>query len=113
IFMLDAAGRVASWNSGAQHLLGYSAEDILGQSAARFFATEEQRVLDREINEAQATGRATSTGWRTRKDGQRLFVEGVLTAVRDERGRLLGYSKLMRDVTEKRRIEAEREQLLQ
>jgi len=113
IFMLDAAGRVASWNSGAQHLLGYSAEDILGQSAVRFFATDDQRVLDREINEAQANGRATSSGWRVRKDGQRLFVEGVLTAVRDERGRLLGYSKLMRDVTERRRIEAEREQLLQ
>jgi PAS domain S-box-containing protein len=113
IFMLDSSGRIASWNSGAQHLLGYSAEDILGESAARFFAADEQGVLDREINEAQANGRATSTGWRVRKDGQRLFVEGVLTAVRDERGRLLGYSKLMRDVTEKRRIEAEREQLLQ
>src|SRR5690348_15325382 len=115
IFMLDTEGRVASWNSGAQHLLGYGAEEILGGPAAQFFvrADNDGGVLDREMREAQASGRATSTGWRVRKDGQRMFVEGVLTAVRDERGQLLGYSKLMKDVTLKRRIEAEREQLLQ
>jgi PAS domain S-box-containing protein len=115
IFMLDTDGRVASWNTGAQHMLGYSAEEILGQPSALLFASEQQSgaLLDHEMHEAQAHGRATSTGWRVRKDGERLFVEGVLTAVRDERGHLLGYSKLMKDVTEKRRIEAEREQLLQ
>jgi PAS domain S-box-containing protein len=115
IFMLDSEGRVASWNSGAQHLLGYSADEILGQPAARFFVAEAQgdTPLEREMQEAQATGRTTSTGWRVRNDGNRLFVEGVLTAVHDDQGRLLGYSKLMRDITERRRIEAEREHLLQ
>jgi PAS domain S-box-containing protein len=112
IFMIDTQGRVASWNSGAQHLLGYSTQEIVGEPTARFFA-DEGDVLSREMDEARATGRATSTGWRVRKDGTRLFVEGVLTAVRDDRGQLFGYSKLMKDITDKRRIEVEREQLLQ
>jgi PAS domain S-box-containing protein len=112
IFMIDTEGRVASWNSGAQHLLGYSTQEIVGEPAARFFG-DERDVFLREMGEALSTGRATSTGWRLRKDETRLFVEGVLTTVRDERGRLLGYSKLMKDITDKRRIETEREQLLQ
>ena len=114
IFMLDVDGRVTSWNTGAQHLLGYTAEEILGQSAARFLVNEEQgEALQREMREAQSTGRATSTGWRVRKNADHLYVEGSLTAVRDDFGRLLGYSKLMRDITDRRRIEVEREHLLQ
>jgi PAS domain S-box-containing protein len=113
IFMLDTDGRVASWNGGAQYLLGYSAEEILGQSGSCFFLKDEEDVFARELSEAEATGRATSTGWRMRRNAEHLFVEGVVTAVRDEQGRLLGYSKLMRDVTDKRRAEIEREQLLQ
>jgi PAS domain S-box-containing protein len=112
IFMIDTEGRVASWNSGAQHLLGYSTQEIVGEPSARFFG-DEGEGLAREMAEARSTGRATSTGWRLRKDGTRLFVEGVLTTVRDERGQLLGYSKLMKDITDKRRIESEREQILQ
>lgn len=113
IFMLDADGRVASWNATAQHLLGYSAEEILGQPASCFFLSDEVDVFAREMMEARSTGRATSTGWRVRRNAEHLFVEGVLTAVRDDQGRLLGYSKLMRDTTDKRRAELEREQLLQ
>jgi PAS domain S-box-containing protein len=114
IFMIDVDGRVASWNTGAEHMLGYSAEEVLGQPAARFFVNEDQGlVLEREMREAQSTGRAMSAGWRVRKNAEHLYVEGSLTAVRDDQGRLLGYSKLMRDVTDKRRIEAEREHLLQ
>src|SRR5688572_16375131 len=90
IFMIDTEGRVASWNSGAQHLLGYSTQEIVGEPSARFFG-DEGEGLAREMAEARSTGRATSTGWRLRKDGTRLFVEGVLTTVRDERGQLLGY----------------------
>jgi PAS domain S-box-containing protein len=113
IFMIDAEGRVASWNSGAQNLLGYSADEILGQPTTRFFLTAEHDLLAREMKEARLAGRATSTGWRVRKNAQHMFMEGVLTPVRDDWGRLLGYSKLMRDVTDKRRTEIEREQLLQ
>jgi PAS domain S-box-containing protein len=111
IFMLDTDGRVTSWNSGAEQMLGYTLEEVLGQPAERFFLKGDD-VLKREMTEAQATGRATSSGWRVRKDADHLFVEGVLNAVRDDAGRLLGYAKLMKDVTEKRRIEAEREHLL-
>jgi PAS domain S-box-containing protein len=113
IFMIDAEGRVASWNSGAEHMLGYSADEIVGESATRFFMPEDRQVLEREMGEAQASGRATSTGWRARKNAEHLFVEGVLSAVRDDKGQLLGYAKLMKDVTDRRRIEAEREHLLQ
>jgi PAS domain S-box-containing protein len=111
IFMIDSEGRVASWNSGAQHLLGYSTEEIVGQPTGRLFE-DEGATLAREMQEAHSTGRATSAGWRVRKDGTRLFVEGVMTAVRDDQGQLLGYSKLMKDITDKRRIDIEREQLL-
>jgi PAS domain S-box-containing protein len=115
IFMIDTDGRVASWNSGAEHMLGYSAEEILGHPAKRFFVDDggSGAVFEREMQEAQATGRATSTGWRARKNGEHLFVEGVLSAVRGDDCRLLGYAKLMKDVTDKRRIESEREYLLQ
>ena len=115
IFMIDTQGRVASWNSGAEHMLGYTSEEIVGQPAARFFVADRagDRVLEREMQEAQTTGRATSTGWRARKSGEHLYVEGVLSAVRDDDGRLLAYAKLMKDVTNKRRIETEREYLLQ
>src|SRR5688572_14862123 len=115
IFMIDTEGRVASWNSGAEHTLGYSTDEILGQPAARFFGAEGtgEGVLVREMKEAQTMGRAVSTGWRARKNGDHLYVEGVLSAVHDDDGRLLGYAKLMKDITDKRRIEAEREHLLQ
>jgi len=114
IFMLDTDGRVASWNTGAQFLLGYSAEEVIGQPAALlFFAQDQDEVFARAMREAQSSGRATSTGWLVRKNAEQLFVEGVLTAVRDEQGRLLGYAQLMRDVTDKRRTDIEREQLLQ
>ncbi|MEJ0034486.1 MAG: ATP-binding protein [Gammaproteobacteria bacterium] len=115
IFMIDSQGRVASWNSGAEHMLGYSSAEVLGRSASMFFVSEEgpTEVLEREMCDARANGRAGSTGWRVRKDGQLLYVEGALTAVRDEQARLLGYAKFMRDITEKHRNEEERELLLQ
>jgi PAS domain S-box-containing protein len=115
IFMVDTVGCVASWNSGAEHMLGYSADEILGEPAARFFVAgnADDAAFEREMKEAQTTGRATSTGWRARKNGEHLYVEGVLSAVRDDAGRLLGYAKLIKDVTDKRRIEGEREYLLQ
>src|SRR3569833_2457030 len=115
IFLLDPQGRVASWNTGAEQMLGYSAEEVLGQPATRFFPTDEEagNVLGRELAEAEAAGRSTSTGWRVRKGGARLFVEGLLPAVRDERGKLLAYAKFMKDVTDKHRMEVEREEVLQ
>jgi PAS domain S-box-containing protein len=115
IFLIDTQGCVASWNTGAEHMLGYTADEVLGQPAARFFLNDEGTagVLRREMTEAEAAGRATSTGWRVRKDGARLFVEGLLIAVRDEHGEVLAFAKFMKNITEKHRIEGEREEALQ
>jgi PAS domain S-box-containing protein len=114
IFMTDPQGRVSSWNGGAGTTLGYSGDEILGQSVDLLSTQEDldADTLNREMQEAASTGRATSARWRLRKDGRRLFVEGVMAAVRDEMDRLLGFAHFLRDVTEKRRIEIEREQLL-
>jgi PAS domain S-box-containing protein len=115
IFLIDTQGRVASWNTGAENMLGYTAAEVLGQPASRFFLSDPENagVLGREMTEAETAGRATSTGWRVRKDGSRLFVEGLLTGVRDEHGELLAFAKFMKDVTEKHRMEVEREEVLQ
>jgi PAS domain S-box-containing protein len=114
IFLTDSAGRVSSWNGGAGAILGYSAEEILGQTVD-LFSTDEDReaeTLNREMQEASHTGRATSARWRVRKGGRLLFVEGVMVAARDETARVTGFAHFLRDVTEKHRIETEREQLL-
>jgi PAS domain S-box-containing protein len=114
IFMTDSQGRVNSWNGGAGAIVGYSGEEILGQSVDLLSTGEdlEAGTLNREMREAASTGRVTSARWRLRKDGRRVFIEGVMVAVRDETDRLLGFAHFLRDVTEKHRIEVEREQLL-
>jgi PAS domain S-box-containing protein len=109
IFMLDAEGRVASWNAGAQRILGYQAEGIVGERLARFYA-EEERALgkpQRELEVASSAGRFEDEGWRVRKDGSVFRAHVVVTAVRDEEGRLLGFAKVIRDLTERTRVEAE------
>jgi len=115
IFMLDLDGRVASWNSGAQQLLGYSQEEIVGRSCEVLFSEEDRAsgVFEQELEAARTSGRATSAGWRVRRNGERLFVEGILSAVRDEQGHLHAYAKFMRDVTERQRTHLERELLLE
>jgi PAS domain S-box-containing protein len=114
IFMTDPEGRVSSWNGGADAILGYSGDEILGQSVDLLSTEEdlEANTLQREMREATRAGRATSARWKLRKDGRGLFIESVIVAVRDERDRLLGFAHFLRDVTEKHRIETEREQLL-
>jgi PAS domain S-box-containing protein len=114
IFMTDAQGSVSAWNGGATVVLGYSANEILAQPVTRFCTAEDihARVAEEKMREAARSGRATINGWRLRKDGTRLFIEGVVTAVRDEADQLSGFAYFLRDVTEKRRIEMEREHLL-
>jgi PAS domain S-box-containing protein len=114
IFMTDPEGRVTTWNAGAEEILGYPAEEAIGQSAAMFF-TEEDRaagVPDRELETARSIGRAVDNRWHRRKGGERFYVDGVVTALRDGGGTLLGFAKLMRDVTRQRQLQEEREQLL-
>jgi PAS domain S-box-containing protein len=109
IFMLDANGRVASWNVGAQNIKGYSTDDILGKDYSVFFTPEDVAAgrPRRILRTAEREGRATDEGWRLRKDGRRFWAEIVMTAIRDRDGRLIGYGKVTRDLTERRHAEAE------
>jgi diguanylate cyclase (GGDEF)-like protein/PAS domain S-box-containing protein len=107
IIMLDPAGRVASWNAGAERIKGYGADEIVGEHCSLFFPEEDVRegLPERELTLAAAEGRHESEGWRVRKDGTRFWANVVLTALRDEAGRLRGFSKVTRDVTERKLTE--------
>ncbi|MFL6696707.1 MAG: PAS domain S-box protein [Vitreoscilla sp.] len=108
IFMLDVNGRVATWNVGAQRIKGYSADDIIGQHFSIFYPQDvkESGWPEHELREAADKGRFVDTGWRVRKDGSTFWANVTITAVRDESGRLLGFAKLTRDMTESKRFEA-------
>lgn len=109
ILLLDPEGRVASWNAGAERLLGYKEAEILGHDAARLFTPDdvEKGVPEQELKTALTDGRASDERWHVRKDGTYLFGSGVSTPLRDDRGALLGFVKVMRDQTEKKQMEEE------
>jgi PAS domain S-box-containing protein len=107
IFMLDVEGRVATWNPGARRIKGYKASEIIGQHFSRFYPEEDvragkpQTLLDRAI----AGGHVEDEGWRVRKDGSKFWANVTITAVRDDAGKLIGFGKVTRDLTERRRAE--------
>jgi PAS domain S-box-containing protein len=109
IFMLDAQGRVASWNAGAERIHGYQAEEILGAHLERFYLPEDIALGKpaRELEVATAHDRFEDEGWRRRRDGTTFRANVVVTAVRDDRGELFGFAKITRDLTERARVEAE------
>lgn len=118
IFMLDAQGRVVSWNSGAEKIKGYQPEEIIGQHFSRFY-TEEDRaagVPATALDVASKSGRFSAEGWRLRKDGTRFWALVVIDPIHED-GRLVGYAKVTRDMTERREaqleLEKSREQLFQ
>ena len=109
LYMLDPNGIVTSWNAGAEHIKGYTAEEVIGQHFSRFY-TEADRAAGapmRALQTAAETGRYEAEGWRLRKDGSLLWASVVLDAIRDETGRLIGYAKITRDVTDKRNAQLE------
>jgi len=112
IFVLDPAGRVASWNAGAEAIKGYAAEEILGQHVAVFYTPEDVALgkPQAQLEAAAREGRVEDEGWRLRKDGNRFWADTVITAMRDPSGTLIGFGKVTRDLTRRRRIE---EQLAQ
>jgi PAS domain S-box-containing protein len=108
IFMLDANGRVATWNVGAQRIKGYTASEIIGQHFSIFYPADakESGWPEHELQEAAEKGSFVDNGWRLRKDGTTFWANVTITALRDDSGHLLGYAKLTRDLTESRRLEA-------
>ncbi|HYD56943.1 MAG TPA: PAS domain S-box protein [Burkholderiales bacterium] len=108
IFMLDVNGVVATWNNGAARIKGYRAEEIVGQHFSRFYPPDavESGWPEHELRVATAEGRCVDEGWRVRRDGSRFWAHVTITALRDEAGRLRGFAKLTRDLTERKRTEA-------
>ncbi|ACG79068.1 FOG: PAS/PAC domain protein [Phenylobacterium zucineum HLK1] len=109
LYMLDPNGVISSWNAGAEHIKGYQADDIVGQHFSRFY-TEADRaagVPARALQTAGEQGRYEAEGWRVRKDGSLFWASVVIDAIRDEDGRLVGFAKITRDVTEKRNAQLE------
>ncbi len=104
IIMLDEEGRVKTWNLGAQRIKGYEAAEIIGQPISRFSIPEDVAAQkpERSLREAASTGRFEDYGWRVRKDGTRFWGHTVITAIRDSGGKLLGFAKLARDMTEQK-----------
>ena len=104
LFLLDRDGRILSWNLGAQRLKGYAEEEIVGRHFSLFYTREavESGWPDHELKVATAEGRFEDEGWRVRKDGSRFWANVVITALRDENGRHLGFSKITRDLTDRK-----------
>jgi PAS domain S-box-containing protein len=119
IFMLDPQGRITTWNSGAEHIKGYDAEEIIGEHFSRFYPEEDQRegVPMRSLERAATEGRREAEGWRVRKDGTRFRASVVIDAIHDDAGKLIGFAKVTRDITERHlaeeMLEQARERLLQ
>ena len=119
IFMLDTGGRVTNWNAGAERIKGYTAEEITGKHVSVFHTAEDRARGDpeRALEAAVKDGKYEAEGWRVRKDGSQFWASVVIEAIRDEESNLLGFAKITRDFTERRKAQAAldqtREQLLQ
>ena len=107
IFMLDPEGTILTWNSGAEAIKGYAASEVLGKNFRMFFTAQDilEGKPQAELDVARTRGRAESTGWRVRKDGSVFWANAVLTPVHDSEGRLRGFAKVTRDLSEQRRID--------
>ena len=106
IYMLDRSGHVVSWNPGAERIKGYAKEEILGQHFSRFYTDEDRAagVPNEALRTAAETGRFTAESWRVRKDGSRFWAMVVIDAIRRD-GRLIGFAKITRDMTEQRKAQ--------
>ncbi len=107
IYMLDPNGVVISWNAGAQRFKGYTPDEIIGQNFSRFY-TEEDRETNlpgRALKIAAEEGKFEAEGWRVRRDGTRFWAHVVIDPIRDPDGKLTGYAKVTRDLTERKRAE--------
>jgi PAS domain S-box-containing protein len=113
IFMLDAEGTITEWTEGARRVKGYAAEEVVGRHFSMFYTPEDvaSGEPERLLEQAAREGRAEREAWRIRKDGGRIWANEVVTAVRDAERRLVGFTKISRDLTERRALEQERERV--
>jgi PAS domain S-box-containing protein len=107
IFMLDPDGRVATWNEGARRIKGYTAEEIIGKHFSTFYPAEDLAANKpaHELEVAVRVGRFEDEGWRLRKDGTRFWANVIITTLRSETGKVVGFGKVTRDLTERRAAE--------
>ena len=107
IFLLDVDGNVRTWNAGAERIKGYTAAEIIGQHFSRFYPSEalERNKPQEELRIAAEQGRYEEEGWRVRKDGSRLWASVVITALHDRSGKLVGFAKVTRDFSDRKRAE--------
>ena len=119
IYMLDPLGYVSSWNAGAERFKGYSAEEIIGKHFSSFYQPDDRAagVPEQALRTAETEGRFEAEGWRIRKDGTRFWASVVIDPIRDDDGHLLGFTKITRDLTERKQtqdaLEHTREQVYQ
>jgi two-component system cell cycle sensor histidine kinase/response regulator CckA len=104
MYVLDPAGRVLTWNAGAQHLNGYTADEIVGRHFSVFYLASDIAAgkPERGLDVARRRGRFEDQGWRVRQDGSRIWADVVITALHNEQHALIGYAKVTRDLTERR-----------
>jgi len=107
IIFLDPEGRVITWNKASERLKGWTAEEIIGQHFSRFYPPEDvaKGKTEMELKNATRDGLYEDEGWRVRKDGKRFWANVIITALRDSHGKLLGFGKVTRDLSERRRNE--------
>ncbi|MGH7843783.1 MAG: PAS domain S-box protein [Candidatus Binatia bacterium] len=107
IIMLDPEGKILTWSRGAEHIMGYKAEEITGRHFSCFYPKDriESGLPEKDLQVTKSEGRLGDEGWRTRKDGSQFWAHVVLIALRDEGGNLAGFGHVTSDVTERKRAE--------
>jgi PAS domain S-box-containing protein len=114
IFMLDAGGRVTTWNAGAEQTKGYACDEIIGRHFSVFYTAEDRAAgrPERILETARREGRIEDESWRVRKDGTRFWANVVITALRDQNGQVSGFAKVTRDLTARRAAEENERRLV-
>jgi PAS domain S-box-containing protein len=104
IYMLNPTGIITNWNAGGERIKGYSSGEVIGQNFSRFFTAEDRAagLPQKALETAAREGKYEAEGWRVRKDGTRFWASVVLDSIRDREGKLIGFAKITRDVTERR-----------
>ena len=113
LYMLSPEGIISNWNAGGQRIKGYTPQEIIGQSFARFYTPADQAAGKpaRALKIAEETGHYEEDGWRVRKDGSFFWASVVIDPIRDDGGRLIGFAKITRDISERREAQQKLEQV--